>query len=118
MMMFKNKLVESIPRNMKSDVLYISIKYNSVGHLCPCGCEEEVFTPISKNGWKITYNGESISLYPSIGNWGLKCQSHYWIKNGKIKWDFSPRYPEEREPRIKIPLLQESKFFKTLTSFF
>ncbi len=118
MMMLKNKIVENIPNKMEKDILYISLKYKSVGHICPCGCGEEVFTPISKDGWKITYDGESISLYPSIGNWGLKCQSHYWIKNGSIKWDFSPRYPEKRESRIKTPLIWESKFFKTLTSFF
>jgi hypothetical protein len=25
-------------------------------------------------------------LPPSIGNWSLKCRSHYWIKNNRISW--------------------------------
>lgn len=38
----------------------------------------------------LTYDGEDISLAPSIGNWALPCQSHYWIHRGKARW--SRRY--------------------------
>jgi hypothetical protein len=34
----------------------------------------------------LTYNGQNISLCPSIGNWGLPCRSHYWIRDGAVRW--------------------------------
>jgi hypothetical protein len=30
--------------------------------------------------------GDSVSLDPSIGNFNLPCQSHYWIRDGKVVW--------------------------------
>ncbi|WP_271600606.1 DUF6527 family protein [Bradyrhizobium sp. CCBAU 45384] len=32
----------------------------------------------------MTFDGEAISLRPSIGNWTLKCRSHYVIDHGKV----------------------------------
>lgn len=83
---FKHKFVEIIPDNIESDVLYISTKYKIAIHMCPCGCGSEVATTISPHDWKITFDGESVSLYPSIGSWSLPCQSHYWITNNEVEW--------------------------------
>jgi len=33
-----------------------------------------------------------VSLAPSIGNWALACRSHYWIREGEIRW--SRRYSD------------------------
>ncbi|WP_069770972.1 DUF6527 family protein [Streptomyces sp. LUP30] len=82
--------VETFPATLDQGVLYISITYRTCGHLCCCGCGEEVITPLSPAQWSVTYNGETVSLAPSIGNWALACQSHYWIRNGDIHW--SRRY--------------------------
>ncbi|MFP8962591.1 DUF6527 family protein [Streptomyces nanhaiensis] len=71
-------------------MLYVSIPYRTCGHLCCCGCGNEVITPLSPAQWSLTYDGDSVSLAPSIGNWALPCQSHYWIHKGKIQW--SRRY--------------------------
>ncbi len=35
--------------------------------------------------WSLTYDGENVSLTPSIGNWALPCRSHYWIRKGKVR---------------------------------
>ena len=43
-------------------------------------------TPLSPTDWSLTYNGESISLSPSIGNWSFECRSHYWIEKGTCRW--------------------------------
>lgn len=91
------EFVELIPENLQDGVVYVSLKYNIVAHKCCCGCGEEVVTPLSPTDWKLTYNGESISLHPSIGNWNFNCKSHYWIKNNQIKW--ADRWTEEE---IKI----------------
>jgi hypothetical protein len=85
---FRHEFVKTIPDRLDYCVLYISIEYGTIMHLCACGCGNEVITPLSPAGWKISYDGESISLNPSIGNWSFECQSHYWIKSGKIVWSY------------------------------
>jgi hypothetical protein len=32
----------------------------------------------------MTYDGETISLWPSIGNWTLACRSHYVIERNQV----------------------------------
>lgn len=81
---------ETFPQAMDAGVLYISIPYRTCGHLCCCGCGHEVVTPLSPAQWSLTYDGENVSLTPSIGNWSLPCQSHYWIRDGRVHW--SRRY--------------------------
>ena len=61
-------------------------QYAICGHLCACGCGERVITPLSPTQWKLVYNGETVILYPSIGNYAFACQSHYFLTNGKIVW--------------------------------
>jgi hypothetical protein len=82
----KYKFVEFIPNDLADDVLYISVNFGSAIHKCCCGCGREVVTPLAPTGWKLTFDGESVTLYPSIGNWSFPCRSHYWIRNGKIEW--------------------------------
>jgi hypothetical protein len=84
------EFTETFPTVMGSGVLYISIPYRTCGHLCCCGCGKEVITPLSPAQWSLIYDGESISLTPSIGNWVLPCQSPYWVRRGKVRW--SRRY--------------------------
>jgi hypothetical protein len=83
---FKHQFVEFIPDTLEDGVIYISLIYGTVIHLCACGCKNEVITPLSPAQWKLTYDGESISLCPSIGNFNFTCQSHYWIKHDKAVW--------------------------------
>jgi len=82
----QHKFVEFIPDELASDTLYISLDYGSVVHKCCCGCGEEIVTPLSPTDWKIMFNGETVSLHPSVGNWSLPCQSHYLIKENQIVW--------------------------------
>ncbi len=81
-----HKFVKFIPQkeDLADDVLYISLEYGTIVHKCCCGCGKEVVTPLSPTDWKFTYDGETITLFPSIGNWNFDCQSHYWIKNSKV----------------------------------
>ena len=80
------EFVEFIPDEVKEGVLYISIRFGTATHRCPSGCGEIVVTPIKPTDWTLIWNGESVSLYPSIGNWSLPCKSHYWIRKNKIVW--------------------------------
>lgn len=81
-----HKFVEFIPEKLENEVIYISMYYATAVHKCACGCGSEVVTPFSPTDWKLTFNGESISLHPSIGNWSFQCKSHYWIRNNRIQW--------------------------------
>jgi hypothetical protein len=85
-MILQLKFVEFIPNILEEGVIYISITYCTAVHKCVCGCGNEVVTPLSPTDWELTFNGESVSLYPSIGNWNFECKSHYWIIKNKVKF--------------------------------
>jgi hypothetical protein len=80
------EFVRLIPEDLTPGTLYISVEYATASHLCCCGCGFEVVTPLSPTDWKLTFDGESVSLHPSIGNWAFACQSHYWINRNRIQW--------------------------------
>ena len=82
----EHEFVEEIPRELAESKLYISLEYGSAVHLCCCGCGSEVVTPLTPVDWKIIFDGETISLDPSVGNWALECRSHYWIDRGRVRW--------------------------------
>lgn len=77
---------ESFPRPLLEGVLYISERFHLAAHRCCCGCGEEVITPLSPAEWSIRRDDDLVSVFPSIGNWGLPCQSHYWILQNKVIW--------------------------------
>ena len=79
------KFVEFIPSELEEDVLYISIEYKTAVHKCVCGCGNKVVTPLTPTDWEITYDGKTVSLSPSIGNWNFKCKSHYFITKNTIR---------------------------------
>ncbi|UHG94681.1 DUF6527 family protein [Spirosoma oryzicola] len=78
--------VKFIPESLEDGIIYISIDYCTATHNCVCGCGNKVVTPFTPTDWELAFNGETVSLSPSIGNWSFDCQSHYWIKRGKIQW--------------------------------
>lgn len=81
----KHKFVEFIPNNPEKDVLYISVEYRTAVHLCVCGCGNKVVTPLSPTDWELRFDGKTVSLSPSIGNWNFECRSHYFIIRNKIR---------------------------------
>lgn len=82
-----HEFVEFIPAHLEEGTVYISITYAIVVHKCCCGCGNEVVTPLAPRDWKLSYDGDTVSLSPSIGNWSFPCQSHYWIRNNRVSWD-------------------------------
>ncbi|WP_243350075.1 DUF6527 family protein [Parabacteroides sp. FAFU027] len=90
-MIVQYKFVDTIPDVLEEGVLYISILYCTAIHKCVCGCGNEVVTPLAPEGWKLIFDGKSVSLYPSIGNWNFECKSHYYITNSEVRiarsWD-------------------------------
>ncbi len=82
----EHEFVDFVPDQLEQGVLYISIQYKTMVHLCCCGCGKKVVTPISPTGWEFTYNGKTVSISPSVGNWNLECQSHYVIAGSRVRW--------------------------------
>jgi hypothetical protein len=78
--------LETFPDQLEDGILYVSIPFAVCAHLCCCGCGNQVITDISRTGWRLMFDGVSVSLRPSIGNWSFPCKSHYWITNNRIEW--------------------------------
>lgn len=82
----KHEFVEFIPGELKEGTIYVSIRFGTASHLCVCGCRNKVVTPLRPTDWKLIFDGKTISLHPSIGNWSFPCRSHYWIRNNRVQW--------------------------------
>jgi hypothetical protein len=80
------QFVESFPQKLEPGELYLAMEFATAAHLCACGCGNKVITPFSPTDWQMSFDGETVSLKPSIGNWTFKCRSHYWLRCGRIEW--------------------------------
>lgn len=101
-----HNFVDTIPEQLVPGMLYIALRYKTATHLCCCGCGNEVVTPLSPAQWRITFDGETVSLSPSVGNWNLPCRSHYIIKTGHVlqaeAWsDRQVAYGQVRDKRAR-----------------
>ena len=96
------EFVDEIPGEPEHGKLYLSCRYRAAVHLCACGCGAKISTPLHPTGWRLSYDGETVSLSPSVGNWSEKCQSHYVIKDSRVLW-------ADRLPREKIQLIREQR---------
>jgi hypothetical protein len=102
----EHRFVDDIPEQLDPSALYVSMRYATAVHLCCCGCGREVVTPLSPAQWRLTFDGESVSLYPSIGSWNLPCRSHYIISSGNVieapSWsDEEVAYGQVRDKRAR-----------------
>lgn len=106
------EFVDEIPRELEPGKLYVCCQYRAVKHLCPCGCGAAINTPLHPTGWTLIFDGVSVSLWPSIGNWSENCQSHYWIRNNRIDW--APKWSRRRIRRgRKARELELNQYFRT-----
>jgi hypothetical protein len=96
----KHEFVEFIPDELEPRTLYISVRFATASHLCICGCGNKVVTPIRPTDWILIFDGKTVSLDPSIGNWSFPCQSHYWIRNDKGKW--APKWSRKQIERGRM----------------
>ncbi|WIB67574.1 DUF6527 family protein [Curtobacterium sp. MCBD17_035] len=91
---FRREDVEFIPTRRDDGVLYVTEAHATAVHNCACGCGMKVVTPLSPARWTITDGKAGPSLAPSVGNWQLPCKSHYWIRDGQVRW--STRWTDEQ----------------------
>lgn len=83
---YTHKFVKAFPEKLEDGVLYVSVEFGTAAHLCFCGCKSEVYTRFSPRDWSMSFDGETVSLNPSIGNWSFACQSHYVLSRGHVRW--------------------------------
>ena len=86
MVRLSHEFVDAIPEKIEPGKIYVSVEFATVVHSCACGCGMEVVTPLTPTDWKLIFDGETVSLSPSIGNWSFPCRSHYWIRRGEVQW--------------------------------
>ena len=98
---FTHKFVDFMPERLQPDVIYVSLRFSLVSHQCACGCGEEVVTPLSPRDWQLIFNGETLSLYPSIGNWSFPCRSHYWIDQNRAVTALDSNYLTKEDLEIR-----------------
>ena len=80
----EHRFLPTFPDRLEPGILYVSMEFGTASHSCCCGCGEEVVTPFTPSGWKMTYDGETVSVWPSVGSWTLRCRSHYVIDRGRV----------------------------------
>lgn len=97
--------VEQLPDLLDSGLLYVSMRFAICAHSCACGCGRKVFTPLGRKDWQLQYDGETITLSPSVGNFNFPCQSHYFIRRNHIVW------LEDDTKSSKVGKRQKSKKF-------
>lgn len=85
----KHVFVREIPEPLEEGLHYVSVEYATVAHRCACGCGRDIIIPLSPAGWSLKFDGRTVSLWPSIGNWSLPCRSHYIIERDRV-WGARP----------------------------
>jgi hypothetical protein len=75
-----------MPKVLEPGVLYVAEEFGAAAHLCACGCGVKIRTPLGPIGWSLEETENGPTLHPSIGNWQQRCQSHYLILDGEVKW--------------------------------
>ena len=86
-MVLKPVFVETIPQlsEMGERTLYVSMRFATLSHLCPCGCGRLVDVTLDPATRSLTYDGEYLTLRPSIGV-KFPCRSHYSIIRNAVMW--------------------------------
>ena len=85
--------------------LYLSLHYKAAIHLCACGCGAKISTPLHPTGWRVSYDGKTVSLYPSVGNWAEECESHYIIRNSRVIW--AEKFTRDRIKNVREKRAQD-----------
>ena len=112
--MIQPQFVEFVPKELEDGILYISIPYSTTVHKCACGCGSKITLPINPARWRFLWDGERISLWPSVGNWSYPCQSHYWIEQNQIEWARTMSVDEIERNRTSDKAVREGYLGKHL----
>ena len=82
----EHRFVDQVPDDLEPGILYVSLPFRTTMHLCACGCGNQTWVRLRPERHHLIYDGKTITLRGSIGNWRFPCRSHYWIRNSRIVW--------------------------------
>lgn len=100
-MQLEHRFVEQVPDELEPGVLYVSLPFRTTVHLCACGCANATWVKLRPDGHHLIYDGETVTLKGSIGNWRFPCRSHYWVRRGRIVWADDEAKPSWWQRQIK-----------------
>ena len=83
---YKTLFVDRMTPCPKDGTLYMLPQFNVAIHNCMCGCGKQVVTPLGDGQWSWSFDGDSTTLSPSVGNFQYDCKSHYFLRQGKVTW--------------------------------
>lgn len=88
----RTEVVNEVPDEPVDRVVYLYRTGGDpwgLGFLCPCGCGELIelnLMPEVKPRWRIEQRWDSVpSIHPSVWR-KVGCRSHFWLREGEIKW--------------------------------
>lgn len=110
---YRHAFIDAFPAVPEADVLYVSLEFASTMHLCMCGCGEEVVAPLDPTDWTAHFDGRTVSLTPSIGSWSLRCQSHYFLTRGQVRWAARWGRAQIEAGRARDRLAKELRYERT-----
>ena len=105
------EFVHHLPDVLEEGKLYVSMEFATAAHSCCCGCGNEVATPFAPTDWSMSFDGETVSLHPSIGNWYLPCRSHYFVRKGQV-FEARPWSVEEVEDEWQRDRLAKAAYYQ------
>jgi hypothetical protein len=94
-------VIESLPGRLHRRTLYI-VKDDGfeeqAAMLCPCGCGNVLHMNLltdERPCWQVTRHRDgTATLNPSVWR-QIGCRSHFWFRNGRVKWCMDERAPSE-----------------------
>lgn len=109
----QHEFVEYMPSEIEEGVLYISERFSVAVHKCCCGCKQDTVTPLNPTGWQLNFDGESVSIHPSIEKWQAECKSHYWICRNQVVWAQKiHREAGEFEREVLLDRIAKESYFR------
>lgn len=86
-MRYELRPVDRIPRELEAGIVYHSEEYELGALLCACGCGHRI-NLLVPDSHRISSDGGSVTVRPSILVADGACLSHYFITSGEVEWSY------------------------------
>jgi hypothetical protein len=64
----RHQFIDEAPDQLDAGILYVSMPYRTTLNLCCCGCGNQVTLPLRPTARRLSYDGDTITMLPSVGN--------------------------------------------------
>lgn len=84
-MKYRYLLVDRIPKQLQSDIVYHTEEFEIAEMLCACGCGHRI-TLLVPDGHQVWGEAGYATIRPSVGVLDAPCKSHFFVSAGNVKW--------------------------------